>query len=293
MRSRLDSDHNNQRSVSTATDRPARSRKDAPPIYSNVAIETALTLRLLFRLPLRQTEGFLRSVLRLLGLTLPCPNHTTLSRRNASVAIRQQVDHAPEGTISLIVDSSGLKVCGQGEWQSQKHGEKKSKRWKKRHFGVDAQGQIVAATMTESHAQDPSQVPALLSQVDHRIDRFIGDGMYDQEPVYAAVAEHSPGARVILPPRKDAVGSSMAKTALSQRDQHVLAIERAGRFAWKRTSGYYAQAYAENVFARFKRTFGDRLRAKRDEAQEREASLACQLLNRMRELGRPQSYPVS
>jgi hypothetical protein len=136
-------------------------------------------------------------------------------------------------------------------------------------------------------------VPALLSQVDSRIDRFIGDGMYDQEPVYTAVEEHSPGARGIIPPRKDAVLSSMAKTAPTQRDQHVLAIERVGRFAWKRTSGYYAQSQAENAFSRFKRTFGGRLRAKRDASQEREASLACQLLNRMRERGRPQSYAVS
>ena len=97
---------------------------------------------------------------------------------------------------------------------------------------------------------------------------------------------------MIVPPRKDAVLSPMAATAPTQRDQHLLEIERIGRFKWKRTSGYYDQAYAENVFSRFKRTFGDRLRAKRDEAQEREASLACQLLNRMLELGRPQSYPV-
>ena len=82
-------------------------------------------------------------------------------------------------------------------------------------------------------------------------------------------------------------------TAPTQRDQHLLAIEREGRFVWKRRSGYYAQAYAENAFSRFKRTFGDRLRAKRDASQEREASLACQLLNRMRALGRPQSYAVS
>jgi hypothetical protein len=85
----------------------------------------------------------------------------------------------------------------------------------------------------------------------------------------------------------------MAATAPTQRDQHLLAIASAGRFAWKRTSGYYAQAYAENVFARYKQTFGDRLRAKREASQEREAALACQLLNRMRELGRPQSYAVS
>jgi hypothetical protein len=272
---------------------PMTGKRGAQPVYSDLAIETALTLRLLFRLPLRQTEGLLGSVLKLMDLTLPCPDHTTLSRRHPTVAIRQQGDRASEGPISLIVDSSGLQVCGQGEWHAQKHGEKKPKRWKKLHIGVDAQGQIVVSAVTESHEQDPSQVPALLAQVDRVIARFIGDGIYDQEPVYAAVMGHSPEARVIVPPRKDAVLSSMASTAPTQRDQHLLAIESEGRFARKRRSGYYDQAYAENAFSRFKRTFGDRLRAKRDEAQEREASLACQLLNRMRELGRPQSYAVS
>jgi Transposase DDE domain len=271
---------------------PQTGKRGAQPLYADIAIETALSLRLLFRLPLRQTEGFLSSVLRLIGLTLPCPDHTTLSRRNATVAIRQQVERAPQGPISLIVDSSGLKVCGQGEWHSQKHGEKRYKRWKKLHIGVDAQGWIVASTVTESHEQDPSQVPALLSQVDCVIDRFIGDGIFDQAPVYTAVENHSPGARVIIPPRKDAVLSPTATTAPSQRDQHLLAIESEGRCGWKRTSGYYAQSHAENVFARFKRTFGGGLRAKRDASQEREASLACQLLNRMRELGCPQSCPV-
>ena len=117
--------------------------------------------------------------------------------------------------------------------------------------------------------------------------------MYDQEPVYAAVEAHSPGACVIIPPRKDAVVSPEATTSPSQRDQHLLATERTKRFHGKRTSGYYDQSHAENAFARFKRTFGSRLRAKRDDSQEREASLACQLLNRMWELGRPQSSSVS
>jgi Transposase DDE domain len=272
---------------------PMTGKRGAQPVYSDVAIETALSLRLLFRLPLRQTEGFLHSILTLMDVTLPCPDHTTLSRRHATVAIRRQIDQAPDGAISLIVDSSGLKVCGQGEWHSQKHGEKKPKRWKKLHIGVDAQGRIVASTVTESQEQDPSQVPTLLSQVDHRIDRFVGDGIFDQASVYTAVENHSPGARVIIPPRKDAVLSPTATTAPTQRDQHVLAIESAGRCGWKRTSGYYAQSHAENAFSRFKRTFGGGLRAKRDASQEREASLACQLLNRMRELGRPQSYAVS
>ena len=228
-----------------------------------------------------------------MDLDLPCPDHTTLSRRNATVAIRKQVHHASPGPISLIVDSSGLKVCGQGEWHTKKHGEKKRKRWKKLHIGVDNQGWIIASAMTDSHEQDPSQVPVLLAQVDREIDRLIGDGIYDQEPVYAVVEAHSPSASVIIPPRKDAVLSSQGTTSPTQRDRHLLEIERTGRFAWKRTSGYYDQAHAENAFSRYKRTFGGSLQAKRDEAQERETLLGCALLNRMRELGRPQSYRVS
>jgi transposase len=228
-----------------------------------------------------------------MGVDFPCPDHTTLSRRNATVEVRRQVDCAPQGPIDVIVDSTGLKVCGQGEWHGQKHVEKTRKRWRKLHVGVDDQGQIIASTVTESNEQDPFQVTDLLDQIDQEIDRFVADGIYDQEPVYAAVEEHSPGAQVIIPPRKDVVLSPMAETAPTQRDQHLLEIERIGRFAWKRTSGYYAQSHAENAFARFKRTFGGGLRAKRNESQEREASLACQLLNRMLELGRPQSYPVS
>ena len=272
---------------------PQTGKRGAQPLYSDLAIETALSLRLLFHLALRQTEGFLGSLLTLMDLDLPCPDHTTLSRRNATVVVRRKIDRAPQGSVDVIVDSTGLKVCGQGEWHAQKHGKKKQKRWKKLHVGVDDQGQIVASTVTESNEQDPSQVPDLLDQIDEEIDHFVGDGIYDQEPVYAAVEEHSPGARVIIPPRKDAVLSPTSRSSPTQRDQHILEIEREGRFAWKRTSGYYAQSGAENAFSRFKRTFGDRLRAKRDESQEREASLACQLLNRMLEFGRPLSYPVS
>jgi hypothetical protein len=161
------------------------------------------------------------------------------------------------------------------------------------HIGVDDQGQIIASSLTESHEQDPSQVPALLTQIEREIDRFIGDGIYDQAPIYTAVADHSPGVRMIIPPRKDAVLSPTATTAPTQRDQRLFEIERVGRFQWKRTSGYYDQSRAENTFARFKTTFGGRLRAKRDESQEREALLACQLLNRMLQLARPQSYRLS
>ncbi len=158
---------------------------------------------------------------------------------------------------------------------------------------MDDEGWIIAQAMTGSPDQDPSQVPALFAQVDRPIFRFVADGIYDQAPVYAALTDHSPTARGIIPPRQEAVLSPTASTAPTQRDQHLLAIERSGRFQWKRTSGYYDQSWAENAFARCKKTFGGRLRAKRDKAQEREASLACQLLNRMLDMGGPLSYPVS
>lgn len=119
---------------------PMTGKRGAQPIYADIAIETALALRLLFHLPLRQPEGFLGSVLRLMDLSLPCPDHTTLSRRNVTVAIRQQVDRASEGPVCVIVDSTGLQVCGQGEWHTQKHGEKKRKHWRKLHLGVDGSG---------------------------------------------------------------------------------------------------------------------------------------------------------
>jgi hypothetical protein len=117
--------------------------------------------------------------------------------------------------------------------------------------------------------------------------------MYDQVPVYAAVARHSLGTRVIVPPRKDTVVSNQVATAPTQRDGHILAMASDGRFPWKRTSGYYAQSYAENAFSRFKRTFGGGLRSKRDESQEREAALACELLNRMQAMGQPLSCAIS
>ena len=224
-----------------------------------------------------------------MALSLPCLDHTTLSRRNATVTIQRQVGRAPQGPVSVIVDSTGLKMCGQGEWHAYKHGGKKRRRWKKLHLGVDDEGCILASCVTDGHEQDPSQVPELLSQIDDEIGRFVADGIYDQEPVRTAVEDHSPGARVIIPPRKNAALSPTAESAPTQRDEHLAAIERDGVFAWKRTSGYYAQSHAENAFAPYKRMFGGGLRAKREASQERETMIACNLLNRMREFGRPRS----
>ena len=271
---------------------PKNGKRGGQPVYSDIAIETTLSLRLLFHLPLRQAEGFLRSMFRLLEVDLPFPDHTTLSRRNRTVDVHRRIESLPDGPVSFIVDSTGLKVCGQGEWHAEKHRGKRRKRWKKLHIGVNETGCILASKVTEGHEQDPSLLPDLLDEVDREIDRFVGDGIYDQEPVYEAVAHHSPGATVIVPPRKDAVISDGSVNALLQRDRHIAEIETIGRSNCRRRSGYYLQSHAENAFYRYKTIIGGRLRAKRDEAQEREAAIACALLNRMHDMGRPVSYPV-
>jgi len=204
-------------------------------------------LRLVFHLLLRQTEGFLGSILTMMGLDHPCPDHTTLSRRNRTIEVRRHLDNLPDASLSFIVDSTGLKICGQGEWHTKKLGVKYRKRWKKLHIGVDENGWILASKITDGHYQDPSQVPDQLGQVDMPIRQFVGDGIYDQEPVCDAVEQHSPGAMVIVPPRKDAVTSGEAPGSACQRDSHIEAINKAGRFKWKREYGYYLQSHAENT----------------------------------------------
>ena len=271
---------------------PKNGKRGGQPIYSDIAIETSLTLRLVFHLPLRQAEGFLKSILKLMDLYLPCPDHTTVSRRNRSANIRRHTRGLPDGPLYFIVDSTGLKICGQGEWHSKKHGERRRKSWKKLHIGVDENGRILASKVTDGHELDPSQVPDLLAQLDREIERFVGDGIYDQEAVYEAVDHHSPGAVVVVPPKKDAVLSNNSISVPSLRDCHIAEVWSKGRSEWKRQSGYYLQSLAENAFYRYKRIIGGRLRAKNDDAQKREAAIGYAILNRMLEMGKPLSYAV-
>ena len=271
---------------------PKNGKRGGQPIYSDLAIETSLSLRLVFHLPLRQVEGFLKSILKLMDLYLPCPDHTTMSRRNRTINASRGKGSLPEGPVHFIVDSTGLKIYGQGEWHSKKYGKRRHKRWKKLHLGVDEYGRILASKVTDGHEHDPSQVPFLLTQVDREIVRFVGDGIYDHEAVYETVGHHSPGAEIIVPPRKDAVLSNNSTSVSSHRDHHITEIQSKGWSEWKRQSGYYLQSHAENAFYRYKRIIGGRLRAKNDDAQKREVAIGCTILNRMLEMGEPLSYAV-
>ena len=249
---------------------------------------------MLFHLPLRQTEGFVASLLRLMGLDLNTPDHTTLSRRNRDVLV-PAVSRTDDGPIHLVVDSTGLKIYGAGEWCSRKHRKANERSgWRKLHIGVDDDGYVVAETLTQNTVDDADVLPDLLGQVDAPLRRFTGDGAYDTRSVYKAVGEAGgPGVEIVVPPRRPATASPEATGPWAQRNLHIERIAEIGRLAWQKETGYRQQARVEGTFLRYKRILGGSLRAKGFEAQQREARVGCTLLNKMLALGKAQSFAVT
>jgi hypothetical protein len=261
--------------------------------YSALAIRTALTLRAVFRLALRQTEGLIGSILHLLGLDLTVPDHSTLSRRAEALEVPGPCPRSG-GPVHLLVDSTGLRLCGLGEWLSEKHGTRRRRSWRKLHIGVDAHtGQILASELTTSDVDDGSQVEPLLDQIPGPLASFIGDGAYDQAGVYGTVTQRHPEADVIVPPRSTAVPSDMAESTPTQRDRHLQSIAEHGRVGWQKRSGYTRRALVETSVSRFKRVIGDALRSRIDRRRATEIAIAVSALNRMLELGRPKAIRIA
>jgi len=261
--------------------------------YSNLAILTALTLRGVFRLPLRQTEGFLDSLLSLMGLDLKAPDHTTLSRRNQDVEV-PPLTRAHNHPFHLVVDSTGLKILGAGEWNVQKYKTSTKRRdWRKLHIGVDDEGFIVAAKLTASSGDDASTLPDLLDQIQTPIWRFTADGAYDRRPVYDRVgAAGTEDVVIVIPPRRSGVPAGPTDGLWGQREAALQRIRKVGRREWHKESSYRQQARVENGFFRYKSVLGGGLKARHSNAQAREAMIGCHILKRMAELGRPESYAV-
>jgi hypothetical protein len=190
--------------------------------------------------------------------------------------------------VHLLVDSTGLKLFGAGEWLVEKHGASRRRSWRKLHIGVDADsGRIVAAALTANDVDDGSQVGTLLDQIDGSVASFTGDGAYDQDGVYGEVTKRHPDAAIIIPPRSSAVPSARAETAPTQRDRHLRQIAERGRMAWRKASGYNWRALVEADIGRWKRLIGEALRSQTGGRQATEVVIATDVLNRMLELGRP------
>ena len=264
-----------------------RTTSGGRPYYSALAITMALTLRAVFRLALRQTEGLIGSVIALLGLTLTVPDHSTMSRRSRTLELPPLRRREP-GPLHLLVDSTGLKLGGAGEWLVEKHGTSRRRSWRKLHIGIDAgSGEIVAIELTEKDVDDAARTGALLDQVSEPIKSFTADGAYDQDRVYAVVAERHPDAAVIVPPRSTAAPSASAETAPTRRDQHIQEIAVHGRVGWQKSTGYNVRAKVEAAIGRYKRVIGDALRSRTAETEATDFAIAARILNQMLGFGCP------
>jgi len=256
--------------------------------YTNAAIQTSLMLRIAFKLALRQTEGLMMSVLTLMGLTLSAPDHSTVSRRAVALPVIQPA-HVPPGPLHVLIDSTGLQVYGAGQWLEAKHGAKSRRTWRKLHLAVDAaSGVIVAQTLTDQDADDPSQVGPLLDQIDDPIVQVTADGAYDGAPTYQTIAAHGDEIEVVIPPRSTAVPSG-EPGVLTQRDRHLAMIAEQGRLSWQVATDYGQRSLVETTMGRYKALIGSRLRARGFAAQQTEAAVGVAALNRMLAAGRPDS----
>ena len=256
--------------------------------FSDLAIETALTLRLVFHLPLRQTEGFVRSVLALLRVDLEAPDHTTLSRRSQHLAVACH-GLPVNGPLHLIIDSTGLSIKGEGEWAAAKHGGRGQRGWKKLHLAVDRSGVIVAHALTDARVDDAATGIELIAAAAGDLARVTADAAYDTIAVYDAAGRR--GATVVVPPARTA-RVSRRRPRSRARDHTITAVQAVGRRQWKKDAGYHQQARVENTFYRYKSTFGGALRARSPDGRVVEAQVACNVLNQMTDLGKPASYPI-
>ena len=260
-------------------------RMGRPPVYSDAAIQLVLTLRALYGLGLRQAEGFVRSLFQAHGLDLPVPDYTTLSRRSADLTIDLGAT-ASTGRRTLLLDSTGLKVYGAGEWKVRQHGYSKRRTWRKLHIGVDAETlEIVACETTTNSVSDGSQVEPLLTAVPEELAAVKADGAYDQAAVYQLVAAR--GATAVIPPRCDAVIRQHGNCGGPRlaRDENLRGVRRYGRRGWKRRVKYHERSLVETTMYRLKITCGDQLQSRKTETQKTENRLRCRILNKITQLG--------
>jgi hypothetical protein len=262
--------------------------------YSDQAILVMLTVKEVFHLTNRGVEGFVRSLFRLIKIDLPVPDHSTLSKRGKGLKVN--LPKKSSQSLNIVMDSTGLKIHGEGEWKVRQHGVSKRRTWRKLHVGANPEdGEIQAVLLTENNISDDEAVEALLGHIKQDIEKFAADGAYDKRKVYDSLNAHSPGVNILIPPRKNARiwkhGNSKAERL--KRDENLRSIRKHGRKEWKKQSGYHIRSLAETAMFRLKTIFGDELSARLLETQTTQALIRCAALNKMTHLGMPQSYKVA
>jgi len=270
---------------------PREKRRGAPRKYSDVAINTILKVKFLFNLPLRAAQGLFQSLFKLLNVDLPIPSYSTLSRRLPKLEVEL---NSPDlnGSSSFAIDSSGLKVYGEGEWKVRTYGYSKRRTWRKFHLGVDVEEQAIhAVTLTTNDFKDNEVFEETISQIAGCISDVIGDGAYDSKDCYTACEKLN--ANGIFPPRKGAVihqHGNVKKEALP-RDQAIRCIRDLGRKAWKEQTGYHRRSLVESAMFRFKKLFTTELKSRNFLSQAKEIFIKCNILNQFNKMGLANSIP--
>jgi hypothetical protein len=264
----------------------------APRTYSDLAIECALVFKAVYHLSLRAAQGFLSSVVELMQLSLPVPDYSTVSRRQGALQIHMSPppSHSPR---HVVIDATGLRIYGAGEWHVWKHRVSRRRTWRKLHLGVDeSTKETVAVELTGSRVHDSQPLPALLEQIADPIGQVSGDGAYDTRACYEAVLAR--GAIPVFVPRRTAKLSNTTDPTGWRATRNGILQQMAvhGRSTWRVLSGSTRQSIAENTMFRFKRLFGGRLWARSLTRQRTEAVVKCAVLNRMTQLGMPETVRV-
>ena len=265
-----------------------------PRTYSDEAITCLLTLQAVYHLSLRATEGFVTSLVALLGLALPVPDFSTVARRQAQLAVALPVRRHCQ-PLHLVVDATGLKLYGEGEWKVRQYGWTRRRRWLKLHLGVDAAtSELRTLGVSTNDMTDGEMLPELLASDRARYEQVTGDGAYSKWKCYDAVAARAERPRAVFPPVRTRPGyrARIRQHGNSHgpplaRDEAIRRIRHVGRAQWKREVRYHRRSLAETAIARFKMLFGDRVSARTFPAQATEVFIKGAALNRMTWLGMP------
>lgn len=270
---------------------PPSGKRGRQQCFSDAAIQTCLTMKVLFGMPLRQATGFVESLLRLVGLDWTVPDYSTLCRRQKTLNVSLPY-RGGTGPLNLLTDSTGIKAEGEGEWNARKHGGAKRRLWRKIHIGIDEETlEVRAVEVTTSNVGDAPMLPDLLDQIprEQDIGSVTADGAYDTRKCYDAVAAR--GAHAVIPPRKNAKPWKPTSAGAIARNEAVIASRYLGRTIWRRWSGYHRRSRVETKINCIK-LLGQSLMARDFDRQLAEIQVRVAVLNRYTALGIPVTEPV-
>ncbi len=271
----------------------SKRNKGGKIIYSDIAIEFCLVIKYLYNLAYRQTSGFIEDIFSMFNIDLSVPSYSQIQRRSKFLDVDIRVLKNKKGSIDLVIDSTGLKVYGEGEWKVRKHGLTKHRTWDKVHMGSDGMDlEIISVVLTGNEVDDAQAGIDVIEQIEDTVEikKVAADGAYDKKKFRYCLP---PEVIQQIPPPKNSVLSNGKLPYLNQRDEAIKSIEKQGRKAWKKDIEYHIRSKSEVNMFRFKKIFGDKIKSRKPKYKDSEIKIKCKILNKFVEIGMPKSYKAS